>query len=82
MVIPVISACHFPVKPGIGSYIDLASENRIDPLLTCLPIKIDHSVHDSVIRNCRTVHPQLFHSCNILFDLVRAIQKTVLRMDM
>ena len=82
MIIPVFSSGHFSVKTGIRRDINFTPQDRINSLTFRLSVKINHSVHYSVIGDRRTVHPKLFHSCNIFFYLVRTIQKTVFCMDM
>ena len=80
MIVPVIPVTGFPVKPGAGGHIDLASQNRIDPLLFCLLVKVDDAVHHAVIRDgCRS-HAQFLYPGDILFDFIGTVQKTVFRM--
>ena len=82
MIIPVVSACHFPIESGIWRHIDLAAEDRLDTLCSRCPVKIDHAVHYSVIRDRSAVHAEFFHPRDIFFYLVRSIQQTILCMDM
>ena len=79
MVIPVVTAGQFPVKPGPRRHIDLTAQNRIDALgLACL-IEIDHAIHHTVIRDGRRVHPELLHPLHIFPDLVRPVEQRPLR---
>ena len=82
MVIPILITSDLPVKAGIGCYIDLAAEDRIDPGRFCLPVKIDHTIHDAMIGDRRTVHTELLDPGHILFNFIRTVQQTVLCMDM
>ena len=82
MIVPVFPACHLTVKPGVRGHIDLTAQDRIDALPPCLSVKIDHAVHDAVIRDRRAVHSQLFHPGHIFFYFIGPVQQTVLCMDM
>ena len=82
MIITVIPTSHFSVKTGARSHINLTSEDRIDPGFSCSSVKIDHTIHNAMIGDRRTVHTQFFYSGYIFFDLIGAIQKAVFCMDM
>ena len=82
VVITVIATSHFTVKAGTRSHINLTSQDGIDPGFSGSPVKVDHTVHNTMIGDRRTVHTQFFYSGYILFDLIGAIQKTVFCMDM
>ena len=69
------------VKSGIRRDIDLTAKHRIDARRLRLFIEINHAEHDAVIRDRRRRHAKLLHSLYIFFDLIRTVQKTVLRMD-
>ena len=73
VVIPVIIVPCLTVKPGTRSHIYLTSKDRIDPRLLCFFIKIDHTVHHTVIRNGGTVHAEFLHTRDILLDLVGTV---------
>ena len=81
MMISALSTGSLTVKPGIRRHINFTAENRLDSLLSGFPVKIDHTVHDSVVRDRSTVHAQFFDSGYIFFYFVGTVQKTVLRMD-
>ncbi len=82
MIIPVLPACCLFVKTGIGSHIDFAAEDRPDSLCFCFLIKINHSIHNPMIRDSCTVHPQLLYTRHIFPDLIGAIQQAVFCMHM
>ena len=81
MVIPIISAGQLFVKPGIGSHINLTAYDRLDPGLLGGPVEVDNPIHNAMVGDGRTVHPQLFYPLHIFLYLIRPVQKTVLRMD-
>ena len=56
MIVALITASGFSVKSGSGCYIHLTSKNRIDPGCFCFTVKIDHTVHNTVVCDGRTVH--------------------------
>ena len=65
MIITVVPARDLPVEPGTRRHIDLASKDGIDPCFFCFPVKVDHPVHDSVVRDRRAVHAQFLYPCHI-----------------
>ena len=71
MIIPVIPAsdCFF-IESGSRRHIDLTSKNRPDPCCFGSPVKINDSVHNSVIRNSHTVHSQFLHTGNTFFNFI------------
>ena len=81
MVISVLAASCFTVKSGAGSYINLTSQDRIDSLGPCCTVKIDHTVHNSVVCDRRTVHAKFFDTGYIFFYFIGTIQQTVFCMD-
>ena len=81
MIISVFSSGQFPVEPGIGRHIYFAADDGVDPLFLRRPVKIDHTVHNAVIRDGRSCHPELFHLLDIFFDFIGTIQQTVFCMD-
>ena len=82
MIISVISSCDLAIKTRIRSHIHFASKDWIDSLLLGFPIEIDHTIHNTVICNCRTVHPKFFDPGHVFFYLIRSIQQTKFCMDM
>ena len=82
MIITVLTTSCFSVEPGPRRHINLAAQNGIDPCCLCSPVKINHSIHNAMIRNSRTVHPQLFYTGHIFLDLIGTVQKTVFCMNM
>ena len=82
MKIPEIIIAFLPVKPGTGAYIDFAADNRLNPRILTRSVKIDHTVHDTVISDCQTVKPQLFRLNRNFIDFGRTVQQTELRMHM
>ena len=81
MVIAVLSAHLLTVKSGIWRDIDLTAEDWIDPRRVCRLVKIDHAVHDTVIRDCRRCHAKFFDPRNIFLYFIGTVQKTVFCMD-
>ena len=63
----------FPVKAGAGRNIDLAAQDWLDPDFLCLLIKIDHAVHDTMVRDGKAVHPQFLCPGKHLTDLAGTI---------
>ena len=82
MIIPVVTARHFPVKSGIRRHIDFTPQDRFDPLGARRSVEIDHTVHHTVICDRGAVHSQLFDPRDIFFNLIGSVQQTVLCMDM
>ena len=82
MIITVLIISRLFVKPGTRCHIDLTSKDWLDPLGFCFFIKIDHSIHDTMVCDRCTVHAQFLDSCHIFLDLVGAIQQTVFCMHM
>ncbi len=82
VIISVLATGYFPVKPGIRRHINLAAQDRIDPLLPAGAVKINDTVHHAVVRDSRRIHPQLFHPFYIFFYLIGTVQQAVLRVDM
>ena len=82
MMIAILSAGQFFVKTGIRRHIHLAAQDWLDAGFPCGTVKIDYTVHDTMVGNCRTVHSQLFDSGHILFDLIGSIQQRIFCMNM
>ncbi len=70
MIITVLASSGLLVEPGLRSYIHLAPKDRPDPLGFGFFIKIDHSVHDPMVRDGSAVHPKLLYPRHIFPDLV------------
>ena len=82
MVIPILAADRFPVKPRPGRDVNLTADNRFYPDFFCCLIKINNTVHYPMIGNGNTVHSQCFCLCYQFFYLTGTIQQTVFCMDM
>ena len=82
MVVPVLSAAGFAVETGTRRHVNLTAEDRLDALRAGFFIKIDTAEHDAVIGDRGAVHAKLLDSGNVLFDLVRSVQKAVFGMYM
>ncbi len=82
MIIAVLPARQFPVKPGVGRHIDLTANDRIDAFRLRRLIKVNDTIHHSVIRNGRAVHAKFFDPLHIFFNLIGTVQQTELRVDM
>ena len=82
MIITVIAASRFTVKPGTRCHINLTAEDWIDSCCPCCAVKIYHAIHDTMICNGRTVHAKRLDTVYIFFYFVGAIQKTVFCMNM
>ena len=82
MIITIfVISCLF-VKPGTWCHIDLASQDRLDSLSFCFFIKINHTIHDTMVSDSCTVHAQFLDPCHIFLDLIGSIQQTVFCMHM
>ncbi len=68
------------VKTAPARDIDLAPDDRPDPLFHTFLIQIHRPVHHAVIRNRQRVLPQRFHIGNQIGNPTDAVKKTVLRM--
>ena len=78
----VVTTSDFPVKTGTRSNINLAAQNGIDSGSSCSTVKINDSVHNAMVCNGCTVHPQLLHTGHVLFYFVGTVQQTVFCVDM
>ena len=81
MVIPILILTNFSVKTRIRCHIHLTAQDRVNPRRFGRPVKINDTIHNAVIRDGCAVHAQLLDPGNIFFYLIRAVQETVLRMD-
>ena len=80
VMVTLLSASCLTVKAGTGCHIHLTSDHRIDVhRLACL-IKVDDTVHHTVVSDRRRVHTQFLHAGYIFFYLIRAIQQRILGM--
>ena len=82
MVVAVLPLAKFPIETGTRGNVDLTSQNRFDPDLFCLLIKINHAVHHAMVRDGKTVHPKFFRPGKKLLNLAGTIQQTVFCMYM
>ena len=82
MIISVLSSCLFSIKSRTRCHINLTSKYRFYPYFFCFFIKINHTIHDSMICNSDAIHSKFFCSWQKLFNLTRSIQQTVFRMHM
>ena len=74
MIIPVLSAGCFLIVHGSRRHIDFTAQDRTDPGSFCRTVKIDHTVHDAVIGDGRTVHAKLFNPVYVFCYLVGTVQ--------
>ena len=81
MVVPVLAAGGLFVETGVGRYIDLAANDRVDALFLRRPVEVDDAVHDAMVRDGGAVHAQLLHPGDILFDFIGTVQEGVFRVD-
>ena len=58
------------------------AENRFDPFRLACAVKVDHAVHHAVIRNGKRGLPKRFCALHEFRNARRAVEKTVLRMNM
>ena len=82
MIIAILAASRLPVKTRSGRHIDLTADDRLDPIFSGCPVKIDHAVHDAVVGNRQTVHPQFLRPGGQFFYFTRCVKQTVLCMHM
>ena len=80
MIIFFFVAAGFFIKPGTGSHIYLAADNRLYSCGLCCFIKINHTIHHAMIGNGSRAHAKLLHTGYIFFNLIRAIQKRIFGM--
>ena len=81
MVIPVLTVNGLPVKSRSGGDVHLAADDRFDPRRAGRTVKIDHTVHDTVIGDRHAVHAEFLRPGRQLSDFTGSVQKTVLCMD-
>ena len=62
--------------------IDLASNDRLDPLLLTFFIKVYRTEHDPMICDRQAFHPQFLGSCHHIRDAGSSVQQTVFGMNM
>ena len=81
MEIAVVGDISAFLKAAARRNIDLAAEDRFDPLREGLFVKIYASVHHSVIRDGRRRLAQLLHPGYIFFYFIGSVQERILRVD-
>ena len=69
MVITILPVARLALQARIRCHIHLAADDRVD---FCL-IKLDHTVHHTVIRDRRTVHAKFLDAGYIFFYFVGTI---------
>ena len=62
--------------------IDFRAQDRMNPLLFCFFIKVNHTVHHPMVRQGNGVHPQLLHPGYHFRNLTGAVQQTITAMYM
>ena len=62
--------------------IDLAADDRLNPLLLTFFIEIDRAEHHPMVGNCQTLHAQLLGARDHVSDARRPVQQTVFGMYM
>jgi hypothetical protein len=72
----------YPVEPGAGCHVNLASDNRFDPLGFAGTVKVDHAVHDAVVGDGNRILPQLPGAFCHAADPAGTVQKAEFCMDM
>ena len=70
------------VKSGVRCHVHLTAKDWIDTCCLRSLVKVNDTKHHSMVCDRCTVHAKLFHSCNIFFYFIRAIQKGKLCMHM
>ena len=70
------------VKSGVGSHVDLASDDGLDPLFFAGFPKGDHTVHHAVIGNGNAILSALLDPCGDVRDTAGAVQETVFAVQM
>ena len=71
-----------PILTRSRRQIHLTADNRFNSLLLALFIKINHTIHGTMIGNGNGIHPPLFDRCNQIFNAACSVQKAVFRMHM
>lgn len=70
------------VRHPSGGRVGLIAQDRIDPRVTALGVKLQRPVQVAVIRDRQRGHPQLFDPLDELRDLARPVEQTVMRVAM
>ena len=70
VIIAVFIAPNLPVQSGIRCHIHLTAKNRIDACRLCFPVKINHTIHDSMIRDRSAIHTKFFDTRHIFFYFI------------
>ena len=81
MIISVLAAGQFPVKPGMRRHVNFTADDRIDPRRRGFLIEVNDAIHNAVIRDGGAVHPQFFDTFDIFFDFIGTVQQTVFGVD-
>ena len=82
MMVTVLTAGQFLVKTGIGRHVHLTAQDRLDPRFSGCTVKIDHTIHNTMIGDRRAVHAQFLDSGYIFFNLIGSVQQRIFCMDM
>ena len=77
-----IFAPAFALCAGPWGNICLHAQNRLNPLLFAFFIEVDHTIHRSMIRNCKRRHAKRLGVRNQLRDACCPVKQAVLRMNM
>ena len=70
VVIPVLTTRKLLIKTRIRRHIHLTAENRLDTVCPCFLIKINDTVHHSVVRDCAAVHAKLLNALDIFLYFI------------
>ena len=71
-----------PVEARAARHIDLAPDDRLDPVLFRRAVKIDHAVHDAVVGDGDGLLPLPAHGFHQAADPAGSVQQAVFRMKM
>jgi len=71
------------IKPGtaLGCDIDLTADDRLDPLCLTGPVKVDNTVHDTVVCDGAGGLAHGLHGLRQVPDTAGAVEEAVFRMD-
>ena len=70
------------VLAALGRHVHLAADDRLNPLLSRGAVKLDGAEHVAVVSDRHRRHAVRLHLRHQVFNLVGAVQQTVLRMKM
>ena len=68
-------------EPGAAREVELAAEDRLDPLLVALLVEVDQAVQRTVVGDRERRHAELDGLGDELLDAGRAVEHRIFRVD-